>query len=334
MKKLTFLGGMCCLTYLIITNLPLLSSVPLIRVRRNQVHCDPQMGRIISNGDKHLSAGSLICKGDKIEVLNGGYVEFFCFSSGNILKLSSGTIPLDKCAEPDEALPTCNPTNTNSCHTRKGGTEGSDEPTIISPYSTSTLNSRPKITWTAVKGATSYKVKVKSYEFGWEKVVNQTRLAYPSDEKEFQHGTPYTIDVFAYIDGEAFSYDETFVDVLSVAKQEQIAQKIKRIKDLGLPPDETILDVDVIYTAENLLNETIEMLKTATKTNSQNPTLYRVLGDRYLKAKLPKSAKSEYLTAAELAKSSKNSKELQKAQSGLKLVEFYNQLPTRRNPPQ
>ncbi|MHC5721630.1 MAG: hypothetical protein ACYTX0_58840, partial [Nostoc sp.] len=95
------------------------------------------------------------------------------------------------------------------------------------------MNSRPEITWTAVKGATSYKVKVKSYEFGWEKVVNQTRLAYPSDEKEFQPGTPYTIDVFAYKDGEAFSYDETFVDVLSVASQEQIAQKIKRIKDLG-----------------------------------------------------------------------------------------------------
>ncbi len=334
MKKLTFLGGMCCLTYLIISNLPLLSSVPLIRVRRNQVRCDPQMGRIINKGDKHLSAGSLVCKGDKIEVLNGGSVEFFCFSSGNILNLSSGTIPLDKCAEPDEALPTCNPTNTNSCHTRKGGTEGSDEPTIISPYSTSTLNSRPEIIWTAVKGATSYKVKVKSYEFGWEKVVNQTRLTYPSDEKEFQPGTPYTIDVFAYIDGQAFSYDETFVDVLSVAKQEKIAQKIKRIKDLGLPPDETILDVDAIYTAENLLNETIEMLKTATATNSRNPTLYRVLGDRYLLAKLPNEAKPEYLTAAELAKSSKNSKELEKAQSGLKLVEFYNQLPTNRNPPQ
>ncbi len=329
-----FFGGMCCLTSLILIHLPLLANIPLIRVRRNQVHCDPQMGRIISKGHKHLSAGSLICKGDTIEVVNGDYVEFLCFSSGKILKLSSGTIPLDKCAEPDEALSTCNPTNTNACHIRKGGTEGSDEPIIISPYSTSTLNSRPEITWTAVKGATSYKVKVKSYEFGWEKVVNQTRLAYPSDEKEFQPGTPYTIDVFAYIDGQAFSYDETFVDVLSVAKQEQIAQKIKRIKDLGLPPDETILDVDAIYTAENLLNETIEMLKMATTTNSQNPTLYRVLGDRYLKAKLPKEAKLEYIKAAELAKSSKNSKELEKAESGLKSVEFYNQLPTRRNPPQ
>lgn len=312
----------------------MLANVPLIRVRRNQIRCEPQLGRIISKGDKRFEVGSLICKGDKLEVLNGGSVELLCFSSGKFLKLPSGTIPLDKCAESQQASSPCNPSNTDGCRIQKGGTEGSDEPTIISPYSTSTLNSRPEIIWTAVKGATSYKVKVKSYEFGWEKVVNQTRLAYPSDEKEFQPGTPYTIDVFAYIDGEAFSYDETFVDVLSVASQEQIAQKIKRIKDLGLPPDETILDIDAIYTAENLLNETIEMLKTATATNSQNPTLYRVLGDRYLKAKLPKEAKSEYLTASELAKSSNNSKELQKAQSGLKLVEFYNQLPTRRNPPQ
>ncbi|MBD2534830.1 hypothetical protein H6G97_37415 [Nostoc flagelliforme FACHB-838] len=292
------------------------------------------MGRIISKGNKHLEAGSLICKGDTIQVLNGDYVEFLCFSSGNILKLSSRTVPLDKCAEAEETLPTCNPNNTNACRIRKSGAEGSDEPIIISPHSTSTLNSRPEITWANVKGATSYKVKVKSYEFGWEKVVNQTKLTYPSDEKEFQPGTPYTIYVFAYKDGEAFSYDETFVNVLSIASQEQIAQKIKRIKDLGLPPDETIQDVDAIYTAENLLNETIEMLKTATATGSRNPTLYRVLGDRYLKAKLPNEAKPEYIKAVELAKSSKNSKELQKAQSGLKLVNFYNQLPTNTKPPQ
>lgn len=328
MKKLTFSVGMCCFTYLIISNLPLLSSVPLIRVRRNQVRCDPQLGRIINKGDKHLSVGSLICKGDKIEVLNGGYVEFFCFSSGNILNLSSGTIPLDKCAEPDEALPICNPTNTDGCRIQKGGTEGSDEPTIISPYSTSTLNSRPGITWNAVKGATSYKVKVKSYEFGWEKVVNQTRLAYPSDEKPFQPRSAYTIYVFAYKDGEAFSYDETLVNVLSVASQEEITQKIKRIKELGLPPDETVLDIDAIYVAENLLSETIEMLKTATTDIRQNPTLYRVLGDRYLKVWLPTEAKRQYINASELAKSSNNSRELQKAQDGLKMVDFYNQLPT------
>ncbi|WP_223278621.1 hypothetical protein [Nostoc sp. 'Peltigera membranacea cyanobiont' 232] len=333
MKKLIFFGGMCCLTSLILIHLPLLANVPLIRVRRNQVRCEPPLGRIISKGDKRFEVGSLICKGDKLELLNGGSVEFLCFSSGKFLKLPSGTIPLDKCAESEQASFPCNPSNTDGCRIQKGGTEGSDEPTIISPYSTSTLNPRPEITWTPVKGATSYKVKVESYEFGWEKIVNQTRLAYPSDEKEFQPGSIYTIYVFAYKDGNAFSYDSTPVNLLSVVSQEEIAQNIKRIKELGLPPDETVLDIDAIYASENLLNETIEMLKsqTETATPSRNPTLYRVLGDRYLRAWLPNEAKRQYTKAFEVAKSSNNSKELQKAQEGLKMVKFYNQLPTRRN---
>ena len=180
---------MCCLTSLILIHLPLLANVPLIRVRRNQARCDPQLGRIVSKGDKQFEVGSLICKGDELEVLNGGSVQFLCFSSGKFLNLPSGTIPLDKCTEPEQASSHCNPSNTDGCRIQKGGTEGNDEPTIISPYNTLTLNSCPEITWTAVKGATSYKVKVKNYEFEWEKVVSQTWLAYPSDEKEFQPGT-------------------------------------------------------------------------------------------------------------------------------------------------
>ncbi len=75
------------------------------------------------------------------------------------------------------------------------------------------------------------------------------------------------------------------------------------------------------------------MLKshTETATPSRNPTLYRVLGDRYLRAWLTNEAKRQYTKAFEIAKSSNNSKELQKAQEGLKMVKFYNQLPTRRN---
>ncbi len=314
-----------------LTDIPLLASVPLRRIRRGQIHCDP-IGRILDQGEKRLDAKSLICEKERIEVLNGDYINFLCYSSGKILKLSSGVVS-DKCPKTQAINANCNPSNIGVCLRPKGGTEESDEPTIISPYSTSTLNPRPEITWVPVKGATSYKVKVSSYEFGWQKVVNQTRLAYPSDEKELQPGNAYTIDVFAYKDGNVISNDSTVVNLLSVSYQEQIALTIKRIQELGLPPDETVLDVDAIYASENLLNETIEMLKaqTATTTGSRNPTLYRVLGDRYLGAWLPNEAKREYTNASELAKSNNNSTELQKVEEGLKLLEFYNQLPTSRN---
>ncbi|WP_341531750.1 hypothetical protein WKK05_39245 (plasmid) [Nostoc sp. UHCC 0302] len=329
MKRNTKYWLALCLTVLISTDIPLQASVSLVRVKRNQVRCDP-IGRLIDKGDKRFDAKSLICEKESIEVLNGGTIRFFCYSSGKILKLSSGVVS-DKCPKAESISANCNRDHVVGCFRPKGGTEESDEPTIISPYSTATLNPRPEITWTPVKGATSYKVQAKSFEFGWEKVVNQTRLAYPSDEKEFQPGGIYTIYVFAYKDGKILNYDSSPVNLLHTALQEEIAQNIKRIKELKLPSDETVLDTDAIYAAENLLNETIEMLKTATATPSRNPTLYRVLGDRYLMAWLPNEAKPQYTKALELAKSSNNSKELEKAQEGLKMVDFYNQLPTRRN---
>lgn len=329
MRKNTRYWTPLFLICLILKDIPLGAIVPLIRVRRSQLHCEP-IGRIMGRGEKRFDAKSLICEKERIEVINGGFIDFFCYSSGKILKLSSGVVS-DKCSKSKSINANCHPTNIVECFHPKGGTEDSEEPTIISPYSTSTLNPRPEITWTPVKGANSYKVKIEGYEFGWERVVNQARLAYPSDEKPFQPGSAYTIYIFAYKDGNAFSYDSTVVNLLSVNYQEEIAFKIKRIKELGLSPDETALDIDAIYVSENLLSETIEMLKMATTNIRQNPTLYRVLGDRYLEVWLPNEAKREYIKASELAKSSNNSTELQKSQDGLKMVDFYNQLPTSKN---
>ncbi|WP_199349974.1 hypothetical protein [Nostoc flagelliforme] len=329
MKKRTF-WDLFCLSTILVINMPLGASVPLTRVRRSQVRCEQPIGRIVSKGDEHFGKGSLICEGEKLEVLNGGYIRMLCFSSGSLLNLSSGVISSDKCAKPESYLPNCNPTDVKLCQIRKGGIAEGNKPTVISPYTTSILNPRPEITWTPVRSAISYKIRLSSYEFEWEKVVNQTQLTYPADEKELQPGNAYRIDVFAYKDGYAITAHSRIVNLLSVSYQEEIAQEVKRIKELGLPLDEAVLDIDAIYMSRNLLNETIEILKAQTVTGTRNPSIYRVLGDRYLRVWLPNSAKHEYTIAVELAKSSNNSVELVKAQEGLKLVNFYNQLPTSR----
>lgn len=332
MYKLNFFGGVCCIT-LTLVHLPLLASIPLTRIKRNQVHCEQPLGRILSKGDRHFAVGSLICNQDKLEVLNNSSVQFLCFSSGNILNLSSGIITIDKCSESSQDSSACSLSNTNTCQIRKGGREGGVKPTIVSPYTSSTFNPRPKIIWRSVLGATSYKVRVNGYEFQWEKIINQTQLDYPTDEKEWQAGNTYRIDVFAYKDGYPISTSSRVITLLSVSSQREIAQKVEQIKRLGLPLDEAALDIDTVYTSRNLLNETIEMLneRLATPTGSQSPSIHRVLGDRYLKVWLLDEAKREYTTAVELAKSSNNLKELKKAQEGLKLIDFYNQLPISRN---
>ncbi|MCC5612325.1 hypothetical protein LC612_37795, partial [Nostoc sp. CHAB 5834] len=71
-----------------------------------------------------------------------------------------------------------------------------------------------------------------------------------------------------------------------------------------------------------LLDESIKTLIARVMAGSQNPTLYRLLGDRYLGALLPEEAEQTYTIAAQLALSSANTDELNKVQSGLKLVKW------------
>jgi hypothetical protein len=316
-----------CLSFLITKDIPLLAIAPLIRVRRNQVRCEA-IGRIVEKGDKQFEVKSLICEGDKIELLEGSSIEFFCFSSGSILDLSSGAIPSDKCTTTDPSSSSCNPNNIHVCLIRKGGTGEEDEPTIIYPYTSSLMKTRPDIAWRSVPGATSYKVRVKGYEFEWEKIVDENRITYPPEEKELAFDQAFNISVIAYRKNSPPTADSFVVNLFSEKEIKLLLDIVKQINSLGLPQDEAALDIDAVYAFRGFLDESLEILNKAVTAGSKNPTIYRVLGERYFEAGLPHEAKRQYLTASELAKKSNNSSELKKVKKGLKIIEFYNQLPT------
>ncbi|WP_242063573.1 hypothetical protein [Nostoc sp. FACHB-892] len=328
-KSIKFLTGFC-LSFLLIKDTLLLAGVPLARTRRNQVRCELS-GRLISPGDKRLQAGSLVCDGEKIEVLNGGRIKFFCFSTGEILDLSSGVVSSDICAKPDLSKSACYTGNGDFCsRTPKGRAEGNDEPTIIYPYVMPTLKPRPEIVWLPVTSATYYKVRFDCYDFSWERVINQTRLAYPSEEKPLASGQTCQILVFAYKEDKITGGDPSVISLLPQNEVAQIKDAVNQISKLKLPPDEAALDFDAIFMSRDLLDETIEQLNNVVSVGTKNPTVYRVLGDRYFQAGVLDQAKRQYLKASELVKTSNNSTELRKVQEGLKLVDYYNQLPTSR----
>ncbi|MBW4455624.1 MAG: hypothetical protein KME55_24565 [Nostoc indistinguendum CM1-VF10] len=308
----------------------LLAGVPLARTKRNQVRCELS-GRLISPGDKRLQAGSLVCDGEKIEVLNGGRIKFFCFSTGEILDLSSGVVSSDICAKPDLSKSACYTGNGDFCpRTPKGRAGGNDEPTIIYPYAMPTLKPRPEIVWLPVTSATSYKIRFDCYDSSWERVTNQTRLAYPAEEKPLASGQTCQILVFAYKKDKITGGDPSVISLLPQNEVAWIKDAVKQISKLKLPPDEAALDFDAIFMSRDLLDETIEQLNNVVSVGTKNPTVYRVLGDRYFQAGVLDQAKRQYLKASELVKTSKNSTELRKVQEGLKLVDYYNQLPTSR----
>ncbi|RCJ32294.1 hypothetical protein A6770_41225 [Nostoc minutum NIES-26] len=194
--------------------------------------------------------------------------------------------------------------------------------------SRSMLSTRPVISWYGVAAATSYTVIVKGYKFYWEKTVDKaiTSLPYPQEQNQLQFGNTYNFTVLANIGETPISSSEPLVvSVLPQEEQDTITQTVKQVNELALSPDEAaISDLDAVYMSKSLLNETIETLKARVAAGSQNPTVYRVLADRYLEAWLPKEALREYTKAAQLAKSTNNLNELARVEEGLKIIDWYN----------
>jgi hypothetical protein len=295
--------------------------------------CKNVDGKVISEGDRYLPAGSALCPGDKIHPENGATVTVLCYLNREILYINQKNYSdaANKCAPPQvtevEKYRCTNLKPQNCPPTFKGPDDDNSvaRPRLISPYISGgrILTTRPSISWRAVTGATSYTVEIEGNNVNWQIQVNNTVLPYPKEQSQLKFGSTYRITVLAYEGNSLISYAPLVINVLPEKEQLEIGAMVKKINELKIPPDEAaVKDLDTIYMSKNLVNESIETLKARVVTGSKNPEIYRVLADRYLEAGLPDKAFSEYTTAIMLAKSSKNLKELSKVQEGLKLWEF------------
>ncbi|MHC5762638.1 hypothetical protein [Nostoc sp.] len=288
--------------------------------------CKEPSGRVYSTGDRFLKTGRYLCLGERINPQNGSAVKVLCFLNRKILYLKQSTIfNAQICAPPPNEAVQCSVLNIVPCpHDYKGSDEEKNLPIVTSPYGSSIINNRPEISWRSVAGADSYTVVVKGNGVEWEEDVKNTiSIPYPKQQKELQYGNTYTITVISNHGDQALNSSPLVVHLLPVDDVQWIKDEVKQVFDLGLPPDEAVFrDLDAIYMSKLLLDESIKTLKARVVAGSQNPTLYRLLGDRYLGALLPEDAKHNYTIAAQLALSSSNTSELEKVQSGLKLVKW------------
>lgn len=300
-----------------------------------QLRCEQPIGRVLSNGDSRLAAGSLLCKGDRLQPANGATVQVLCYLNREVLQLGSGVVS-NKCVPLSEQhqAQQCTPQSRANCPRRKGPGEERNTPTLLNPYSSALLNTRPYLSWYAMAGATSYTVQVKGKDVNWERTVSKNALPYPQEQPAMQYGNVYKVTVIANQGDSPVTASSSVLIVSPESEVQQVRATVKQIQNLNLPQDETAFDLDTVYMSQDLLTEAINTLKARIQAGSQNPTLYRILGDRYLEAGLPDSAKREYTTAAVLAKKADNLAELTKAQAGLKRAALYSQLPTRTNPDQ
>lgn len=304
-----------------------------LSITAHKRQCKP-IARVLNNNDQHWTGGSLLCEEDRLDPEPGKKVEIFCYANGAVLSLGNNA-RWDQCVsmrKQQVRQAQCTYKNRLNCPKVKGPGEQRNTPALIAPYSSTLLNQKPNFSWYSVAGATSYLVQVSGIGVNWEEEVKNTHLSYPYKQPAMQFGNAYKITIIAKQNASAIKASVAAVNLLPRQDARQVIGIVKQINNLGIPKDEAaFLDLDRLYMAKNLLHETIETLKSQVKAGSRNPTLYRVLGDRYLEAGLPEKAKHEYITATTLAKRVDDSAEIAKAQAGLQRIALYSQLPTRIN---
>jgi hypothetical protein len=288
--------------------------------------CDEPSGRVYSTGDRFLKSGKLLCLGDRIHPINKSTVKVLCFLNRKILYLKQSTMFNEQiCAPPPNESVQCSVLNIVPCpHDYKSPDDEKNAPIVTSPYGSSIVNNRPEISWRSVTNADSYTVVVKGNGVEWEtNVKDATNLPYPQEQPELQYGSTYTITVISNYGDQPLNSSPLVVHLLPFNDVQRILDEVKQTKELELPSDEAAFrDLDVIYMSKLLLDESIKTLKARVMVGSQNPSIYRLLGDRYLGALLPLEAQQAYTIAEQLALSRGNTSELKKVQSGLKMLKL------------
>ncbi|KST63558.1 hypothetical protein [Mastigocoleus testarum] len=103
----------------------------------------------------------------------------------------------------------------------------------------------------------------------------------------------------------------------SQQEAQEINDTVKQVQSLNLTPDQEARDLDTIFMSQDLLTQAIQVLQKRIDASTNDPTLHRLLGDRYLQAGFPQKARPLYVKAKSLAQENANKAEQRLAQQGL-----------------
>ncbi|WP_017716415.1 tetratricopeptide repeat protein [Kamptonema formosum] len=194
----------------------------------------------------------------------------------------------------------------------RGGSTGIN---IISPCGGSILKvSELKLSWSAVPGAKSYSVRVeRSKQPLWEKIVeNRTEIPFPAGELTLEPDKDYEL----IVESDNRKSGSVRFRMLAEDKAQQVRAEASEIAaNTKLSADDKAIKLAEVYRENELFTEAIETLAGAVKNGSRSVPVHLMLGELYLKVKLPGLAEAPYQQALTLATSDTEAQA--KAQVGL-----------------
>ncbi len=273
------------------------------------------------SSDTCVPVGRLISVQGQVQLKRTGWSVYHPTAVGarlclrDLLQLAKGAKAIVKCAEPAQN-PWTVPEGTwgvgNGCREpreRRYTLPGPISPTrrietaaripyIISPYSTSLLNDKPKLRWQVVPGATSYTVRVTGPGVKWETEVSTTEVVYPGEPplKPVEEGYLLTVEA----DNGEKPAKATF-RLLDESKTQQVRTAALALNRQNLAEEAKTLALADLYIGQELIAEAIELLEASVAKGSQTAAMYYTLGELYGQVEFLGEAEKNYLKAFKLA---------------------------------
>ncbi|MEC4982903.1 MAG: hypothetical protein SAJ37_07190 [Oscillatoria sp. PMC 1068.18] len=183
---------------------------------------------------------------------------------------------------------------------------GDDKPLIIS-YG-NLFSQQPTLRWfppTQGQAVEYYKVELIGGEEPWEKnLIQDTKVIY--DGQILELGRDYVLKITAVKEGGSESLSRTELNLVSEAELAQIKVALTQILEIDLESDKEALAIADLYLSNELNADAIDILMSSVEKNTQNPDIYRKLGDIYQQMSLKTNrnfqrlANNFYLTAEEI----------------------------------
>jgi hypothetical protein len=190
-------------------------------------------------------------------------------------------------------------------------------PYVITPRGAKLLNPEPTLRWNdAIPGVAQYTVRMinaDSDQVIWEATAAQAGLPYAGPPLE--PGNYYYLAVATNTGSKAEAVDYSFFQMIDADEAAQVQHATATIDGLGLTETERALALAQLYIGHDLTAAAMDTLEGLLAQGHQQGTLYRRLGDLYLRVGLTDLARSRYLKAVELAEATGDLEGLAAAQA-------------------
>lgn len=281
----------------------------------------PELCRPVARLIGESNRPRLVCASEWVKPIPNRNLSLLCFETHNRLAIQQRSLVSEMCLN-RPLHNSCAVVKLWECSIERSAGTRKD---LVYPLGSVHRNLRPALQWQPLQQATLYRVEIPGL---WVRDSQTPTLVYPKNEIALKPGNTYQIRITAFagelrLSTQTYSYIVLPQDTLA-----EINSTLQQLKDASDAETLALQDLQALYLGYGLWDDAIKVLNTRISEGSQNPALYRTLGDRLLELNLSAQAGEAYNRAVTLANGERNANERLLALRGLEEVAKFKSQPT------